>query len=53
MRSYAPAFPLVLYALLISAGCDHVILLVPFLIAQAVSVLVYVHDVRGRLRDRR
>lgn len=51
MRSYAPALPLVLYALLVMAGADHVALLIPFLLVQAGVTLLYVHDTREHLRD--
>jgi hypothetical protein len=50
VRSYAPVLPLVIYALLITAGCSHVVFLVPFLVAQAVCVALYVADVRKKLR---
>jgi hypothetical protein len=53
VRAYAPVLPLVLYALLITAGCNHELFLVPFLLAQAACFGLYAYDVRRRFRDRR
>jgi hypothetical protein len=58
VRCYAPAIVLVLFALLVTAGVNpgSALVLVTFLVFEAIAVVVYITDIRRRfhrgMRDR-
>lgn len=52
MCSYPLPAPLVIYAVLVLMGVDHAKLLVPFLLLQALAIVVYCIDLDARLKDK-
>lgn len=51
-RESAPIAPLVTYAASTMAGVDPMTVLVPFLIAEALGVFLYISEIRYRFRTR-
>jgi hypothetical protein len=52
MAETGPVIPLLAYALAVTAGANHVTLLVPMLICEVAGIIVYIVEIRERFKHR-
>jgi hypothetical protein len=53
MRCYMPAIVMLMWALLVVAGLDAQVSLVPFLVAEAAAIATHVREMKSRLQHLR